>query len=365
MNTKIFLSVLLLLQVSIGYGQTLIFENSPITVEKWNETQLVIPIEIEIDNNTAAAITSTLTLTINNARALAASQLSAADVAKVSIRNNSFPISLNSGKTIMKTSYLVLDKTLLLTSSKVLYVDASIGAITNSVQINLQQPNDLPYTLSDYLDNDDLYLDKVQKVESANNILTIYGEKNNGFQKRSVALRKGEVYAVWDKKYITNFRHLNFLEAFSIFAVPYKVRPENKVQIKGKDTTFPKSATSGLTNVGLNLEMAKLQVDRYFSNGKKSTHKLSAGLFVAPTVEELDSISTKAYLKKDIKSKQLFLSTGLTISYSYNDISLVFVPFGWDFSTSTIGKNWIYDGRRWWGFGIGVSPKIFSTILNK
>jgi len=190
MNAKAFLSLVLVLQVCIGFGQTLTFENNPISVEKWNETQLVIPIEIEIDNNTAAAISSRLTLAVNNATAVVGSRLSAADIAKVTIRNNSQLVSLNSGKKTTKTYYVVLDKTLQLTSNQIFFIDATIGAINNSVQINLQQPNDLPYTLSDYLDNDDLYLDKVQKVESVNNVLTVYGEKNNSFQKRNIALKK-------------------------------------------------------------------------------------------------------------------------------------------------------------------------------
>ncbi len=359
------LLALLVLQGGFSYGQVLTFKNTPITVEKWKEAHLVIPIEVEVDNTTGGTVTGTLSFSLDNTRAPVASQLNVADFAKVVLRSTSPTISLNSGKKITKTVYMVLDRALEVASVKTLFVDATIGTVTQSVQIDLMQPNDLPYTLSDYLDNDELLLDKVHSVQSVNNVLTIYGEKNNSFQKRNVALRSGEVFAVWDRKYLTNFRHLNFLEAFSIFAVPYKVRPKATVEIKSKDTTFPKNATSGLTNLGLNLELARIQLDRYFSNGKKSTHKLSAGIFVAPSVEELDSVSTKAFLKKDVKSKQLFISSGLTISYSYNDISLVFVPFGWDYSTSAIGRNWVYDGRRWWGFGLAVSPKLFSTILNK
>lgn len=139
---------------------------------------------------------------------------------------------------------------------------------------------------------------------------------------------------------------------------------------EGKD--FRGSATSGITNIGFNLDLVRWKMDRYFARGKKSTHKLSLGLWAGPSVEELDSVYThgadgdlgKAPGKME-KSKQLYLSTGITLSYTYNDISFVFVPIGYDYATSTIGKHWIYRDRRWWGFGIAVSPKIFETIFNK
>jgi len=41
-----------------------------------------------------------------------------------------------------------------------------------------------------------------------------------------------------------------------------------------------------------NLEVAKRQIDRYLATGKKSTHRFSLGLWVAPSVEELDSVYT-------------------------------------------------------------------------
>src|SRR5690606_25221289 len=110
---------------------------------------------------------------------------------------------------------------------------------------------------------------------------------------------------------------------------------------------------------------AKYQVTRYFSTARKSTHRWSIGFAATPSVEELDSKTTSGTLAADEKSKQLFISTAITIAYSYNDISFIFTPAGRDMGTSSIGKDWIYEGERWWGFGIAVSPKIFSTVLNK
>jgi len=42
------------------------------------------------------------------------------------------------------------------------------------------------------------------------------------------------------------------------------------------------------------------------------------------------------------------MSTWITISYTYNEISFVFVPAGWDFATTTIEKSWGYNKQRWW-----------------
>ena len=50
--------------------------------------------------------------------------------------------------------------------------------------------------------------------------------------------------------------------------------------------------------------------------------------------------------------QQQFIASGLTITYFYNNITFGFVPLGFDFATSTLGKEWVYHNKRWWGFGI-------------
>ena len=369
MRTRIsFLLMLGLIKIGLCVGQTMTFKNSPIDVEKWNETQLVIPIEIDIANNTASAINVTLILTLNNTTAASTSQLSAADFpGKFEIRNNNQNLSLKKGKEATKTFYLVLEKSLQIISDRIIFIDAANGVTTASLQVNLHRANDLNYTLSDYIENPDLKLDGVTKVESINNILVVSGDKDGSFQKRSIALKKGQALAVNEWSWIFNSFHWKPVP-ISLTTIPFKVRPATISN--GKD--FSGSASSGITNLGFNLDLGKYQMERYFATGKKSTHKFSLGFSAAPSVEELDSVYTNGANGllgktpgKMEKSKQLFISTGITISYSYNDISFVFVPFGWDFGTSTIGKQWIYTEQRWWGFGIAVSPKIFSTILNK
>ncbi|SHE59999.1 hypothetical protein [Chryseobacterium takakiae] len=217
-------------------------------------------------------------------------------------------------------------------------------------------------SLKEYLDRrNGLELHETVKVESTDNLLTISGyDYDNKYVKRKVILERGEVLPVPNKSYILSSNHWKPIP-ISIITVPFKVRPA--INLDGEKVNS--LATSGVTNIGMNLELSKYQLDRYFSTGKKSSHKFGLGFWAAPAVEELDSISTRGYLPKGKNSKQMFISSGFTISYTYNDISFVYVPLGWDFGTSTIGKNWIYNKRRWWGFGIAISPKLFAAIFNK
>lgn len=362
---KALLVTLLFFQSSLSFAQRLTLASTVIEVEKWPETLLIIPVEVKVENNTSSAITAPLRIEPDRSRpATGTLRMTDTEWNAVLIRNDNPDISLAPGKNLTKTVYITLSKPLEMTDSRAFYVNVSLGSTTESIQVNVKRAYDLSYTLEDYLDNDNITLKNITKVESLNNVLTIYGEKDGVFQKRSVSLKKGQVYSISETKFIRNFKHFNFIDAFSLSSVPFKVRPALTVEMNNKDTTFARAAFSGLTNVGLNMELAKFQIDRYFANGKKSSHKLNVGLFFAPAVEELDSLYTKGFIQKN-KSKQLFLSAGATISYSFNNIAFVFVPYGRDIATSTIGKKWIYEGRRWWGFGIGISPTIFAAALNK
>jgi len=236
----------------------------------------------------------------------------------------------------------------------------------NKKNNNEQVDSEKAISLNDYTNRKNgLELDEVIKVESLdnNNILSISGyDHDNRYAKRKVILERNEVLPVPSKSYIFTSIHWKPIP-ISVITVPFKVRP--KIELDGQGINS--LATSGVTNIGLNLDLGKYQLDRYFASGKKSSHKFSLGFWAAPSVEELDSLSTRGYgnLVKGKTSKQMFISTGITVSYSYNDVSFVFVPLGWDFGTSAIGKNWIYNKRRWWGFGIAISPKVFATIFNK
>lgn len=205
-------------------------------------------------------------------------------------------------------------------------------------------------SLKDYFDNTKGYtLSNVFSVTSDKDILTVTGYKRGAKNSSSekIQLEKGEVLGILSHKWIQ--------PKISILTIPYKVR-----RATGSLET---SAYSGLTNIGLNIGMPEIKLDRHFSNGTKSTHSLSLGILIAPTVEELNAINTN--IPTYVTSKQLFLSTGLSLVYSYNNIQLSFVPVGFDFSTSTEGRKWLYDGKSWFGFGIGFDPKIFSPLLNK
>ena len=216
------------------------------------------------------------------------------------------------------------------------------------------------YTRDYYLKKENgVKLDYLIKVTSSLDTLTLYGYTtgdNTTLHKRKVKLDKGQVLAVSNWSYFWNPWHWKPIPV-SITTVPFKIRPEID--------EFATKASSGLTNVGLNFDFFRWKTDRYFADASKSSHKFYAGIWIAPNVEELDSIQTRGFLTKDTKSKQLFISTSLTVNYSYNNITFSFVPIGFDFATNSIGKEWVYDKKRWWGFGIGIEPKIFSTIANK
>ncbi|ELR73681.1 hypothetical protein C900_02085 [Fulvivirga imtechensis AK7] len=207
--------------------------------------------------------------------------------------------------------------------------------------------------LSDYSKNHQL--DHVIEVESNKDTLTLsgYNKSNDSLLLRiKVKLKRYDVLAINEWHSIFNKGHFKPLP-ISITTVPFKVRPELD--------EFRTNATSGITNVGLNLDLGRWKTERYFASGKKSTHKFYGGIWLAPSVEELDSLQTRGFLAKGTASKQLFISTALTLNYTYNNFTFTFVPVGFDIATSSVGKEWIYNRERWWGFGIGLEPKFFKS----
>ncbi|MET3037547.1 hypothetical protein ABXT08_15695 [Chryseobacterium sp. NRRL B-14859] len=356
MKTRFFLTIIILLLAITSQGQN---KKKDIIYEKKKGEQLIVPFQVDLENPSDSVNARIEHLFIENPHDK--NDTIRLDEYKKKIGNTDDKQYFN------VTFYAVIGKDIepqKEANLKLLYkINTSKDFKAKEVKI-IQAPG-LVYTLTDYLGNSTLKLNKVSKVESANNTLTLTGYNQSGKTAiRKVELREGEILGIkeWSAAIGWNCRkHWNPIP-ISLITVPFKIRPS----VKFNDDMYSSSATSGLTNIGVNLDLIKYQVDRYFVEAKKSTHKFSLGLLVAPSVEELEATNTNYFTEytKGTKSKQLFISTGLTLSYSYNDLSFVIVPIGWDITTSSLGKNWMYGGKRWWGFGIGISPKIFSTILN-
>lgn len=371
-------AMLLIFTCQQVYSQRAIIGNSKsnhITLKKTASMDLLIPIEFDMVNTTSDTAKGNITVALVNDRFDLINQFSNNELNNIRIINGNQSISINPYQSAKPTNsvYVFIDRVLMINIDKVVFIDIDHtdinGIVRNLTTIKITiQPEEQVLTLTQYL-NQPNKLDYVNRVESNANILTINGYKSiieNGqestlFLKRNVALSKGEVLAVNEWSWIGQKKHWQPVP-FSLITIPFKIRPKITTD---KNNEFRAVANAGLTNLGFNLDLGKYQMDRYFSTGRKSSHKFSIGFWAAPSVEELDSIHTEGFLAKDVKSKQFFISTGLTISYSYNDISFVIVPAGWDIGTTSTGKSWVYNREYWWGFGIAISPKIFSTILNK
>jgi hypothetical protein len=181
----------------------------------------------------------------------------------------------------------------------------------------------------------------IESIKSEFNILTINGSKNGSIVKEYVSLKKNEVLGVWQT---------SFKPTLSIITIPFKVRP--------KQDTLSQNILTGLSNAGFNISFYNKKLDRYFVSGEKITHNFGAGLLISPTAIELSPENTNKIVIT--KSNQLFISTSLSLTYSFNDITLSLIPIGFDFATTKDGKNYIYNKKMWWGFGIGIETKLFG-----
>ncbi|QQQ30228.1 hypothetical protein [Chryseobacterium indoltheticum] len=193
---------------------------------------------------------------------------------------------------------------------------------------------------------DNPYFKIITGVKISNDTITVKGFRENGnFDKFIKKMTLGYVYS--NKTVV-------YYPKFSLLTLPFKIRP--------KTNDYSSSAYSGLDNIGLNIDFSSLQWDKYFSTGRSSSSRVSAGILLAPAVEEMTIENTK---NNSANKKQLFISTGITLNYSYNKLTFTIVPVGFDFATNTAGKEWVYNKRYWWGFGIGLDLKILENLIDK
>jgi len=184
-------------------------------------------------------------------------------------------------------------------------------------------------------------IDHILSVKQDLNVLTISGCDENVFVQRKVTLGCENSFTLktWNTSWIPQF---------AVTTIPLRFRfPQD---------TLPAIVSSGIANAGLTISWLTRTWDTYYADGKKVSKKLNAGLLVAPSIEEISPENTKKRTYN--KSKQLFISTGFSINYSYNDIAISFIV-GKDIPTTLEGKKYVYTSP-WIGFGIGLNTKFFA-----
>lgn len=198
-------------------------------------------------------------------------------------------------------------------------------------------------TLSEYMDTTTHnMLSFVYDVKPSNGMLIVSGYRDCNFQQKHLIMNCNDVLKI---------HTLDRWPKMSIITIPFKYRfPQD---------TLPATVSAGISNVGVTIGFFNNTWDQYFMDGRKISQKLNIGFLIAPSIEEISPENTKKMATT--KSKQLFISTGISLNYSYNDIAISLIPIGYDIPTSLEGRKYVYT-KPWFGFGIGVTTKIFSRI---
>ncbi len=161
-------------------------------------------------------------------------------------------------------------------------------------------------------------------------------------------LDKNEYVSIKNDKYFPNS-----LGSISVMTVPFKVRAKNP---QGFIT-----AKADIKNLGLYFPFALWDRKRYWLDNSTSTHKLSVGALIAPMAEELSDKNTSTYFQNANTSYSAFmLSTSLSVTYTYKNITFAIIPLGIDFGLDKAGSHWDNHRKYWAGLGIGIDTKLFG-----
>ena len=122
---------------------------------------------------------------------------------------------------------------------------------------------------------------------------------------------------------------------FGTATIPIKIRPGNKE--KGIPFDFYGNFNAG---VGLNIKV-------------RNAFAVFGGISI--TSVPVDSLTTRGFLNSTTNAAALTPTFGLIKEVSGVQIGAF---IGVDYLSRDLGKNWLYQGRRW--FGIGISANIFK-----
>lgn len=153
---------------------------------------------------------------------------------------------------------------------------------------------------------------------------------------------------------INSYKYLiGAIPGISVITVPFKIREKNR---QGYVT-----AKADVKNVGLYFPLIIMDKKRYWVDNSTSSHKFSIGFTFAPMTEELNDNNTNNYFNDSQKSYSSFmLSAGLSLTYTYKNITFAAIPLGYDFGLDNAGRNWDNHRMYWAGFGIGIDTKLFG-----
>lgn len=134
--------------------------------------------------------------------------------------------------------------------------------------------------------------------------------------------------------------------SFGLLTVPFKIRPathglpsESKADIKNINIFFGRNYNS----------------ERMFWNQRTSSHRWLFGGMAGISTETLTNLNSNEPKFENNPTNQAYLTLAGGVGYSYKDkITLMFIPVGADIGFSDTSKKWIYNGKYWWGFGIGL-----------
>lgn len=136
-----------------------------------------------------------------------------------------------------------------------------------------------------------------------------------------------------------------------LMTVPFKVR--------GRVNNLPSESSADIDNICLTMGYFWTR-DKYYYTGKKTRFRWGAVGLIGPSVETLKASNTNRFITGDTTTNQVYLSLSagamLTV---YDKINIAFLPIGADIGFSDTAQKWIYNGRYWFGFGLGIDTSLF------
>lgn len=137
--------------------------------------------------------------------------------------------------------------------------------------------------------------------------------------------------------------------SLNIATIPFKIFPKTK---------YPSSVSGDIDNVGLYGGLRFYDFSILKANGKEIKSNVGAGIYLAPSVVKLDKDNSS--IIDDTEVSKMYLTTAFAFHIKYQSFTIMIVPAGMDIPFSESSKQWDYDGKYWWGFGLGIDTSLFN-----